>query len=56
MKTIDWSEAPTIPNPAQQGEAETRWVVPEKFFDQLPEVLDMVPPLPGEEAIYAQFL
>jgi hypothetical protein len=36
MKTIDWSEAPAIPNPGQQGEAETRWVVPEKFFDQLP--------------------
>jgi hypothetical protein len=30
-------------------------VVPEKFFDQFPEVLDMVPPLPGEEALYAQF-
>jgi hypothetical protein len=55
MKTIDWSEAPAIPNPEQQGEAETRWVVPEKFFDQFPEVLDMVPPLPGEEALYAQF-
>jgi hypothetical protein len=55
MRTIDWSEAPTIPNPEQQGEAETRWVVPEKFFDQFPEVLDMVPPLPGEEALYAQF-
>jgi hypothetical protein len=55
MKTIDWSEAPSIPAPDQQGEAETRWVVPEKFFDQLPEVLEMVPPLPGEEALYAQF-
>lgn len=55
MKTIDWSAAPTIPNPEQQGEAETRWVVPETFFDQLPEVLEMVPPLPGEEALYAQF-
>jgi len=55
MKTIDWSEALAIPNPEQQGEAETRWVVPEKFFDQLPEVLDIVPPLPGEEALYAQF-
>lgn len=55
MKTIDWSEAPSIPNPEQQGDAETKWVVPEKFFDQFPEVLDMVPPLPGEEALYAQF-
>lgn len=55
MKTVDWSEAPAIPNPEQGGEAETRWVVPEQFFDQLSEVLEMVPPLPGEEAQYAQF-
>jgi hypothetical protein len=27
--------------------------VPEVFFDQLPAVMDSVPPLPGEEAIYA---
>jgi hypothetical protein len=55
MKTIDWSELPEIPAPPQQGSGETKWVVPEKFFDQFPEVLDMVPPLPGEEALYAQF-
>ncbi|BAQ16678.1 DUF1254 domain-containing protein [Methyloceanibacter caenitepidi] len=55
MKTIDWSEAPTIPNPAQDGDTETAWVVPEKFFDQFPEVLKTVAPLPGEEALYAQF-
>jgi hypothetical protein len=30
-------------------------VVPERFFDQFGEVLEMVPPLPGEEALYAQF-
>ena len=29
--------------------------MPEKFFDILPQVLDDVPPLPGEEAIYANF-
>ena len=28
--------------------------MPEKFFDQLGEVLDTVPPLPGEEALYGQ--
>ncbi|WP_324353010.1 DUF1254 domain-containing protein [Methyloceanibacter sp.] len=55
MKTKDWSKLPTIPNPAQKGDAETAWVVPEKFFDQLPEVLEAVAPLPGEEALYAQF-
>jgi hypothetical protein len=56
MKTIDWSEAPEIPNPDQGGGGgETRWVVPETFFDQLGDVLANVPPLPGEEALYAQF-
>jgi hypothetical protein len=54
MKTQDWSEAPTIPGPTSDGGGETKWVVPEKFFDQLPEVLDIVPPQPGEEALYAQ--
>ena len=55
MKTIDWSGVPTIPGPAAKGKGETKWVVPEKFFDQLPEVLDTVPPLPGEEALYVQY-
>jgi hypothetical protein len=55
MKTKDWSEAPAIAGPAASGGGETQWVVPEKFFDQLPDVLDTVPPLPGEEALYAQF-
>ncbi|CAG4925151.1 DUF1254 domain-containing protein [Paraburkholderia gardini] len=54
MKTIDWSEAPTLPGPESNGE-ETKWVVPEKFFDVFTHVLDSVPPLPGEEALYAQF-
>jgi hypothetical protein len=55
MKTIDWSKAPSFPAPDAQGKTETKWVVPEKFFDQFDEVLEMVPPLPGEEALYAQF-
>jgi hypothetical protein len=55
MKTIEWKTAPDIEASDQGGDAETRWVVPEKFFDQFPEILDMVPPLPGEEAMYAQF-
>jgi len=55
MKSIDWSKAPAIPGPKSTGGAETQWVVPEKFFDQLGGVLDTVPPLPGEEAMYAQF-
>ena len=52
MKTKDWSKVPKYPSD-NQGDAETKWVVPEKFFDELPRVLDELPPLPGEEAIYA---
>jgi hypothetical protein len=43
--------------PAQsQGAAETKWVDPEKLLDELPAVLRDAPPLPGEEARYAQLL
>jgi hypothetical protein len=28
---------------------------PEKFFDELPLILKQVPPMPGEEALYATF-
>jgi hypothetical protein len=55
MKTKDWSKVPSFPAPAGAGKGETQWVVPEKFFDQLPEVLQTVPPLPGEEAMYGTF-
>jgi hypothetical protein len=54
MKQKDWGAAPKFPNPsANQGEAETNWVDPEKFFAEFGAVLDEVSPLPGEEAIYA---
>lgn len=53
MKTIEWSRLPKTPG-APHGEEETRWVFPEKFFDELPAVLVDAPPLPGEEARYAQ--
>ena len=52
MQTMDWSKVPNIPAPGS-GTAETRWVDPEKFFDQLADVLDEVPPLPSEEPLYA---
>jgi hypothetical protein len=55
MKTVDWANTEDIPNPSAGGGGETHWVVPEKFFDQLPQVLATVPPQPGEEALYAQF-
>jgi hypothetical protein len=54
MKTIEWSKVPDIPGPKSSGE-ETKWVVPEKFFDQLGEALDIVDPLRGEQAMYGQF-
>ena len=56
-KTIDWASAPEIKGPKSDGAegGETKWVIPEKFFDQFGEVLETVPPLPGEEAMYAQF-
>jgi hypothetical protein len=55
MKTKVWSKAAAIPGPKSEGGGETRWVIPEKFFDQFGTVLDLVPPLPGEEALYSQF-
>jgi len=51
MKTKAWSDIPSYPTPEVEGES--KWVVPEVFFDQLPGVMDAVPPLPGEEALYA---
>ena len=55
MKTTDWAQAPAIPGPKSEGGGETKWVVAEKFFDQLGTVLYTVAPLPGEEALYGQF-
>ncbi|WP_445170361.1 DUF1254 domain-containing protein [Mycolicibacterium sp. Dal123E01] len=57
MKITDWAKLPDIPAPPTPDGAETKWVVPEKFFDadQFGAVLAAVPPLPGEEALYAQY-
>jgi hypothetical protein len=55
MKRMEWSKLPKVPG-AAPGAEETRWVFPEKFFDELPTVLADAPPLPGEEARYAQVL
>lgn len=54
MKTIEWSKVPEIPGPKSEG-GETKWVVPEKFFDELGTALDTVHPLHGEHAMYGQF-
>jgi hypothetical protein len=53
MKSKDWHKLSQVPS-QEGGEAEVKWVVPEKFFDELPAVLADAPPLPGEEARYAQ--
>jgi hypothetical protein len=55
MKSIDWSTIAKLPN-AATGEQEVKWVPPESFVDTLPIVLADAPPLPGEEARYAQVL
>ena len=52
MQIVDWKKAPIYPG-ASGGSQETSWVVPETFFDLLPAVMKNLPPLPGEEALYA---
>jgi hypothetical protein len=52
MKTTDWRKLPKFPPAPGSGKEETKWVVPENFFAQLPEVMKLVTPLPGEEALY----
>jgi hypothetical protein len=57
MKHRDWTKLPKFAPPGgDDGEGETAWVFPDRFFDQLPDVLADAPPLPGEEALYAQIL
>ena len=55
MKRQDWHALPQAPT-GHDGDEETHWVFPDKFVDQLPLVLADAPPLPGEEARYAQVL
>jgi hypothetical protein len=51
-KSKDWKKAPSFPAPPNQGAEEIHWVVPEVFFDQLPDVLKRVAPLSGEESLH----
>ncbi|OED44949.1 hypothetical protein ACH42_06185 [Endozoicomonas sp. (ex Bugula neritina AB1)] len=58
MREMDWAGLPSFPDPsADQTKGEKAWVQPDRFFDkdQLGAVLRDVPPMPGEEAMYAQF-
>ncbi|MFJ1269874.1 DUF1254 domain-containing protein [Legionella lytica] len=52
-QTVDWKNAPIFKTQGNT-EGETQWVDPASFFNQLPGILDKVPPLPGEEGLYAQ--
>lgn len=52
-KRRDWNALPQFAAEAH-GDTETKWVLPDRIFDVLPLVLDDAPPLPGEEARYAQ--
>jgi hypothetical protein len=52
VKTKDWSKIPDFPVPKSTGGGEAKWVDPVTFFDQLPDVMRLVPPMPGEEALY----
>ena len=53
MKSKDWTKLPVFPS-ASHGDEEVRWVQPATFFDVLPAAMSDAPPLPGEEARYAQ--
>jgi hypothetical protein len=55
MKTKDWSKIPVVTKevkPAKYSNTQPPWVDPATFFDQLPQIMKEVPPLPGEEKIY----
>ena len=54
MKTTNWSKSPHFPLPKESNtKGEIGWVKPDSYFEQLSVVMDEVPPLPGEEALYA---
>jgi hypothetical protein len=55
MKTRDYRKSPHFPVPAPASgvpKGERKWVKPETYFDELRIVMNEVPPLPGEEALY----
>jgi hypothetical protein len=55
IKRTDWSKLKVV-SAQKEAAAESRFVFAEKILDQLPAVLADAPPLPGEEARYAQML
>lgn len=55
MKTTNWEKVKWYPRVGPIRAGGDTLVVPEKFFDVLPEVLQDVPPLPGEEGRYTRY-
>jgi hypothetical protein len=53
MKTTDWTKLPHFPAPPAGDGGESKWVKPNQFFEHLEDAMELVPPLPGEEALYA---
>ena len=53
VKERSWADLPILSAPATQGSSEVKWVDPAKFADELPVILQDVPPLAGEENLYA---
>jgi hypothetical protein len=51
-RVMDWTKTPHFPA-GEKSATETKWVEPKTFFEELPKILDEVPPLPGEESRYA---
>ncbi|WP_039823917.1 DUF1254 domain-containing protein [Nocardia testacea] len=54
VRIADRSALPSF-GAAARNRNETQWVDPEQFFSVLGEVLDEVPPRPGEQALYGWF-
>jgi hypothetical protein len=55
MKTKDWNKLPKVqktPKPVKYSNTQAPWVDPATFFEELPMVMQQVPPMPGEEALY----
>jgi hypothetical protein len=53
MKSRDWTKLRHVLS-ITGGEDEVKLIVPERFFDILPQVLADAAPMPGEESRYAQ--
>lgn len=53
-KVQDWSKQTWFPAIGQSTRESCKFVNPVKFFDDLANVMEVVPPLPGEESLYQQ--